>query len=83
MKASEHKFVEGLHLDHVILADGVRVYLGEGAMAFGCAKEIVITMQPSHGGQAPWLRVVWTEENQPDHYINMATVQRVVLKGES
>lgn len=77
------EFSEGVLLERIILANGAEVFLGEGAMCLGCAEEITIVMQPSHGGVAPWVHVVWSEEGVPDEYFNMATVQRVVIKGSN
>ncbi|KKN31704.1 hypothetical protein LCGC14_0821270 [marine sediment metagenome] len=74
------KFTDGFLLERMTLANGSDIHLGEGAMCQGCAKEMSIVMQPSHGGMAPWVRVIWSEEGLPDWYFNMATLQRVVPK---
>ncbi len=74
------KFHDGLLLERVTLANGVDLHLDEGPVVLGIAKEMVITMQPSHGGTAPWIRIIWDEAGYPDEYINMATVQKVTPK---
>lgn len=77
---AEVKFDNGVLLEEVTLANGAVLCLGEGLMSYGVAREMVISMQPSHGGMAPWICVIWDEEGCPVEYINMATVQKVIPK---
>lgn len=76
-----NEFVEGTLLREVVLADGAIVRLTHGGpVALGSAKDMRIVMGPSHGGTAPWIHIMWHETGYPSHYVNMATVQRVVLE---
>ena len=75
-KMRDIKFSDGLLLESITLNNGARVTSDEGFKYNGHAKELSISMQ----SEAPWVRVVWSEEGCPDEYFNVATLQRVEPK---
>lgn len=82
------QFSDGMKVSKIQLTNGsILIVDDKPIIATGFVESLTIVMQPSHGGLAPWVNVVWGEKDtfgntSPDTLYNLAAVQSVEIENE-
>ena len=77
-------FTDGQKIVSFKREDGVKIRQADKderpLIVLGIARGMMIVMQPSHGGMAPWIYIDWGEGGFENEYINVATVQSIIFE---